>query len=36
MSQRKMFSREDMTKALADVGSKLGSGIKAYLIGDAP
>lgn len=33
MSQRKTFTKEDLTKALADVGSKLGRGIKAYLIG---
>jgi len=28
-----MFTEEDLTKALADVGSKLGRRIKAYLIG---
>ncbi len=33
MSRRKMFTQEDLTKALADVGSKLGRRIKAYLIG---
>jgi hypothetical protein len=33
MSQRKMFTEKDLTKALADVGSKLGRRIKVYLIG---
>jgi hypothetical protein len=28
-----MFTKEDLTRALADVGSNLGQGIKAYLIG---
>ena len=33
MSQRKVFTEQDLTKALGDVGSRLGRRIKAYLIG---